>query len=221
MLKRIYHYFLDKYLAQCRRPYLAQLDKIVGENTSVISSNCFAGRILQDLGRKYNTPTLGLYFWSSDYIEFLKHLRYYLFEAKLTFVEQSKYSLGNERRKKWKHWYPIGNLDGRVEIHFLHYHSESEAYEKWNRRAARVNFDNLVVVGMEQNLCTMNHILEFDELPFVNKVFFSTKECETSSNIHITEFDCCGEVGDPYKKGHVFYKYLVEMWRKNESNVGY
>ena len=32
-----------------------------------------------------------------DYIEFLQHLEFYLKEAKITFVEHSKYTLGDER----------------------------------------------------------------------------------------------------------------------------
>lgn len=165
---------------------------------------------------QYNTPTLGLYFWSEDYIEFLQHLEFYLKEAKLTFVEQSKYPIGNERRSKWKHWYPIGLLDKKVEIHFLHYYTEKEAAEKWYRRAARVNMDNLLVIGMEQNLCTEKDIYTFDRLPYKNKYFFSTKNIQTKSNIFITEFAKMGEVGDPYRMGHIFYKYLIERMESTQ-----
>lgn len=96
---------------------------------SLISSNCFAGRIMQDLNLPYNSPTLGLYFMYPDYIEFLSNIRFYLTEAKIEFVEHSKYPIGDERRAKWRHWYPIGLLDGKVEIHFLHYYTEKEAAE--------------------------------------------------------------------------------------------
>ena len=194
-----------------RAPYFEKLKERFGNETSIISSNCFAGRIMQDIGMQYNTPTLGLYFWAPDYIEFLKHLEFYLKEAKITFVEHSKYPLGDERRAKWKHWYPIGLLDGKVEIHFLHYHTEQEAAEKWYRRASRVNFDNLFIIGMEQNLCTEKEIREFDGLPFKNKIFFSSKKINgLKSNCFMSEFENQGEVGDPYRKGHVFYRYLVE-----------
>ena len=67
---------------------------------------------------QYNTPTLGLYFFADDYIEFLSNLKYYLTEAKLEFLEQSRYPLAYERREKWLYWYPIGLLGGKVEIHF-------------------------------------------------------------------------------------------------------
>jgi len=54
----------------------------------------------------------------------------------------------------------------------LCYHTEQEAAEKWYRRAARVNFDNLFIVGMDQNLSTEQDIREFDKLPYNNKIVF-------------------------------------------------
>lgn len=120
----------DKHFAKLRSPYIPQLESLLSKETSIISSNCLAGRIMQDLNMQYNSPTLGLYFWYPDYIEFLSNARYYLTEAKIEFVEHSKYPLGDERRRNWKHWYPIGLLDGKVEIAFLHYHTEEEAAEK-------------------------------------------------------------------------------------------
>ena len=67
------------------------------KDLSLISSNCFTGRIMQDIGMQYITPTLGLYFMYPDYIEFLSNLEYYLKEAKIEFVEHSKYAIGDER----------------------------------------------------------------------------------------------------------------------------
>lgn len=204
-----------KKYAKLRAPYIFQLEKIIEKDTSIISSNCFVGRVMQDLGMQYNTPTLGLYIWYPDYIELLKNLKYYMTEAKIEFVEHSKYPLGDERRRNWKHWYPIGILGGKVEIAFLHYHTEDEAAEKWYRRAGRINWDKLLVIGMEQNLCTEECIREFDNLPYENKVFFSTKNLpECKSNCYIDEFADAGEVGDPYKKGDVFYRYLVHNLNK-------
>ena len=130
---------------------------------------------MQDLKMEYNSPTLGLYFMYPDYIEFLQHLDYYLKEAKITFVEHSRYSLGDQRRAERSithHWYPIGLLDGKVEIHFLHYHTEEEAATKWYRRAKRVNYDNLLIIGMDQNRCEENDIRSFDKLPYEQKIFF-------------------------------------------------
>ena len=44
---------------------------------------------MQDIGMQYNTPTLGLYFFAADYIEFLQHLEYYLKDSKLYFKDRN------------------------------------------------------------------------------------------------------------------------------------
>lgn len=213
-LTSIYVSLRNQYYAYKRRPYFKQLNALITDDISIISSNCFAGRIMQDKKMQYNTPTLGLYFMYPDYIEFLQHLDYYLKEAKIEFVNKSKYPLGNERHSQWKHWYPIGLLGEKVEIHFLHYQTTEEAAEKWYRRAARVNMDKLLIIGMDQNLCTEVDIQAFDKLPFKRKVFFSSRDVKGKSILYMKEFAEMKEVGDPYKKGDVFYRYLVDYLQK-------
>lgn len=203
----------NRKLYEKRVAYIPMIRRLISNDTSIISNNCFAGRIMQDLGMQYNTPTLGLYFFSDDYIEFLSNLKFYLTEAKLEFLKSSKYPLANERRKQWTHWYPIGLLGGKVEVQFLHYHTEKEATEKWYRRAKRVNFDKLFIIGMEQNLCSQNHIRAFDKLPFENKIFFSTiemKDCESNCCLH--ELSGQKEIGNAYVLAHYFYKALIERF---------
>ena len=211
----------DEILFKKREPYLSEIQHLMsmgGANCSIISYNCFGGRIINDIGMQYNTPTVGLYFMYPDYIEFLQHLEYYLKEAKIQFVEHSKYPGYDEKRDNWKFKYPIGLLDGKVEIHFLHYHTEEEAAEKWYRRAKRINWDNLLVFGMEQNLCTDDNIREFDKLPFERKFFFSSKQMpDVKSNCFVEEFAGHGHVGDPWKQGHYFYKALVDKINSSDE----
>lgn len=211
-LIEIYRDIRSKYLFRKRKKYFPQLREIIKPTTTIISSNCFAGRIMQDLRYEYNSPTLGLYFFADDYIKFLKNLKYNLFEAVITFTDVSKYPIGNERRNNWPFKYPIGLLDNEIEIHFLHYHSEEEAKIKWIRRANRVNFDDLFIIGMQQNLPSKWAIEEFCKLPFKKKVYFVTEENpDLKETLYIPEFKNKEEVGDPYKKGHLFYKYLVKI----------
>ena len=216
-LRRWYRGFRNTFYYLKRYRYIIKLRKALPENISIISSNCFAGRIMQDLKMQYNSPTLGLYIMYPDYIEFLSKLEYYLKDAKIEFVEHSKYTLGDYRRNKAKHWYPIELLGGRVEIHFLHYHTEEEAASKWYRRAGRVNFDKLLVIGMEQNRCDIDDIYAFDKLPFGNKIMFSSKRIpQLRSNVFISRYAPIEKVGDPYRDGHVFYKYLVKRLKSSK-----
>ena len=176
---------------------------------SIISNNCWGGGIYQDLKIKYYSPTVGLFFYPDDYIMFLKDLKHNM-EAPVEFVEKSKYGQANRFREN-EHYYPIGVIDGKIEIHFLHYKTQEEALEKWIKRASRVNFDNLYIKMDDRDGCTLENIIEFDSLPYKNKIIFTSKEyAGIASQIVLPK--CKGQkcVGELY--GH---KYL---WR-NTFNV--
>lgn len=140
-------------------------------NFTIISNNCWAGRVYQYLDMPYLSPTVGLYFFAPDYIKFVSDLRRYL-EMSLEFIEPSEskyYEVLKERNQTDK---PIGLLDD-VEIVFLHYKSQAEAKEKWERRKARVNFNNIIIKMSRMDLCTEKEIQGFDSLPFKNKFFLN------------------------------------------------
>ena len=128
----------------------------------------------------YNSPTVGLYFFAKDYIKFLKNIKYYLnLELKFISCEESKnYIYLTEDSKK----VPIGILDD-VEIVFLHYKSEKEAFEKWERRKKRINWDRLVVKFNDQNNATEEDIKEFDNLDYKNKLCFVANPVEETKNV--------------------------------------
>ena len=198
-----------------RYPYLKRIKKYVSTDTSIISSNCFAGRIMQDVGMEYNTPTLGLWFMPDDFPKFCSKLEYYL-NCDIVEKEHSKNQLGEYKRThRLKHPYPVGSLGGDVEIHFLHYYTFDEAATKFKRRANRVATDNMIMIAMEQNGCTEEDVKAFDAIPYKNKLIFCSKPYPYNSVVYIKEFKRLDHVGDPYKQGHIFYKYFVQWLEKN------
>lgn len=52
--------------------------------------------------------------------------------------------------------------------------------------------------------------MAFDKLPFEHKWIFTSKDIRNNSNIYMKEFAGRGEVGDPYRKAHLFYRYLLD-----------
>ena len=120
-------------------------------------------------------------FTAKDYIEFLSDLKGYI-NGKLIFI--------NPEESRWKDapqvsgdkrfgTYPVGVLSNgknTIEIFFLHYHSEQEAREKWERRIKRINWDKLLVKFNDQNGCTETEVNRFIGLPYKNKLFFTCKE---------------------------------------------
>jgi uncharacterized protein (DUF1919 family) len=166
--------FIDKYFSGFQR------SKLKNKDFSIICNNCIAGGIYHKLGLEYSTPTVGLFFFSNDYLKFLENLEYFVNQP-LKFKETSVHSQANELRKTKR--YPIGILGDEVEIQFLHYLDEAEAAEKWARRVKRINFDNLFFIYSDAEEDFKEDLLrKYQTLPFKHKIFFSSK--------HLGDFDC-------------------------------
>lgn len=124
-------------------------------NPTIISNNCVGGVISHDLGQRFCSPTVNLYFRAADYIKFIKNLRYYL-------------SLDPEMEETDLS-YPVGRLDD-IKVYFMHYHSFDEARQKWNERKRRIDYENLYFIMTEKEGCTRDILEEFDSLDYKNKV---------------------------------------------------
>jgi len=181
--------------------------KLKNKDFSIISSNCNGGIIMSDLGVKFNSPTVNLFFYPSDFIKFVKNIKEYLsyeiVEVKDTGLE-----------------YPVGDLNG-VKIHFMHYDSFEEAKNKWEQRKQRVNYNNLFIMFTDRDGCTYENIKEFDELPYKNKVIFTNKPYKKfKSAYYIEGFESEDSVGilseyidDKYVR--YLYKFDIIGWLNN------
>ena len=66
--------------------------RLKNKNFTIICDNCWAGKVYQELGLPYQTPFVGMFVFSPDYIKMLKNLKYYLSgNIPLTFIKESKY----------------------------------------------------------------------------------------------------------------------------------
>lgn len=148
---------------------------LINGDFTIISNNCWAGLIYQSYGLSYRTPTIGLFFPAKDYIQFVYDLDCYL-NMSLQFIkpEDSKWF---DKMKDKSNWgtYPIGILDD-VEIHFLHYKDADEAFEKWERRKTRINFNKLILKFNDQNFCTKEDLIAWSQLKRKNKLCFTCRQ---------------------------------------------
>ena len=155
---------------------------------TIISNNCWGGYVYQEFGIRYNTPFIGLFIFSPDYIKLLQNFKYYLSE-KLVFIKIDESKYYNEINEMGiKKIYPIAVLDD-IEIHFLHYKTEKEAEEKWTRRLKRINYNNILFKFSENYLCTDDLIKQFINLDYENKICFATKDYNDSIVIKLNEFE--------------------------------
>lgn len=182
-------------------PFLAPMRRRKLNNTdfTIISNNCWGGHVYRYFGLNYSSPTIGLYIWAEDYLLLLENLKIF-FESEIQFInpKQSKYYSLLEKRGEMN--VPIGKLScekGDVEIVFLHYKTENEALEKWNRRLTRVNYDNLVVKNSFMNACNDSLVDRFDKLPYSKKVMFvNKKDLVYSSTVYVPGFDNDSEIAN-------------------------
>lgn len=145
--------------------------RVKSRNFTIISNNCWAGSVYRYFGMPYLSPTVGLYFFAEDYLKFVSDLHHYM-DAKLVFIEPEESAYFHELKSKGQQNVPIGRLDD-IEVIFLHYPSRQEAEEKWERRKARINWDNIFIKFSRMNLCSENQVARFCRLPFHNKFVFN------------------------------------------------
>lgn len=172
---------------------------LIHKDFSIISNNCWGGVVYDYFGLQYQSPTVGLFFLSDDYLRFVANLEKYL-NMNMDFIpakEANRYdeckgyisALGN---------YPIGRL-GDLNLHFLHYKSEEEAYNKWNRRKARINWNKLIVKNSTQNLWTEEEMRKFSRMPYNNLVLFSNKRIAgISKQVYFSDGDDSIQETDKY-----------------------
>ena len=157
--------------------------KINKEKFTIISNNCWGGEVYESYNLIKQSPTIGLFFMASDYIKFIKNIHYYL-DQPLKFIDpQTSTNIDYFENDKFYGNYPVAKL-GDIEIFFMHYKSEKEVIQNWNRRVKRINWDHILYKFNDQNGCTLKEIKEFSELPVKHKICFTVrKDFEKYSNV--------------------------------------
>lgn len=182
----------------------------IDRNTSIIANDCIGGWMSHDLGLKFLSPTINLYYETpEDYLEFLSDIQYYT-SSTITQV----YRDGRD--------YPIGELrkgDKTVTIHFMHYTSFNEAVRKWQERSKRINYDNFVVIWHIPYDLTYASFERFQLLRFKKALIITSKDCPIDSKL-ICKLDIYGDDYDPsicfsYKSSSSVFRYLDEtrFWK--------
>lgn len=158
-----------------------QRKKLRNTDFSLISSNCNGGVLLSDLGLEFKSPFVNLFMTAPDYAKLLNDLKGYM-SAKLRFVKEEDPILGDAS-------YPTAYLKD-VKIYFMHYASEKEALDAWERRSQRINWNNLYVIFTDRDGCTQEILEKFDRLPFEHKVVFThVPHPEIKSSFYIKGYE--------------------------------
>lgn len=105
---------------------------------SLISRDCLGGFLYHQLGLKFSSPTINLFFSPLDFNYFCLHLKRYLKTELIEYKDEEAD-------------YPVGILKPRfgkeIRIDFMHFDSFEIAKQKWEERKQRVNYKNIYVVS--------------------------------------------------------------------------
>lgn len=140
------------------------------KDISILCNNCTGGLILHDLGLRFDSPTVNLFFHGLDFFEFIEHFEYY--------INQIPIQIANPKYDPDAPDYPVAILSGGenykdIELHFLHYKTFDDALQKWETRKARLHLENLYVIWTFMGMPQDEKLYErAQNLPIKNKVIF-------------------------------------------------
>ena len=157
----------------------AWVDNLHNRDFCILANDCTGGMLYHDLGMKFNTPTVNLFFQADDYIKFCSDLKAYLKEE-LVEIKTDKS-------------YPVGLL-GDIAIYFTHYGSFDEAKKKWTSRVERINYDNIFLLDNDRNSCSEQTIQLFEKLPYP-RIMFTHHKMDYPHTFYIPGFETEESVG--------------------------
>lgn len=150
--------------------------RLSGGDFCIVSNNCWGAHVYKNAGMPYATPFVGVAIDSHDYLKLLSN--WHWIRSLPVFRSVSSNAAIEKIRRQRQHLWPIGVIEGEVEIHFMHELDWDVAIEKWRRRVDRIpecrdrlfiKFDDVDGIGDEE-------IERFRMLDFPNKVFFTSSK---------------------------------------------
>ncbi|MCC5022431.1 MAG: DUF1919 domain-containing protein [Candidatus Synoicihabitans palmerolidicus] len=146
---------------QWLRNYTAQ--RISRAGVSIISDDCWAGRLYSELGVRCRSPCVGMGFTAPEFIPFLQRIREpHAFEVLSVSREERGYPIIQT---------PYARLYGK------HYDSETEFVRRIQRRVPLIDWDNLLIkVDLGKPKFTTADIHLWNELKLPRSVAFYPDE---------------------------------------------
>lgn len=152
---------------------LEKYRRLQSSRLSIFSVNCFGGFISHALGLQFQSPFINMFLNAQDYLRFLHNPQAYL--GKNLVLKEMKWNA------PLKFDYPVVKL-GDIELHMNHYRDFDEANKIWERRKARINWDNLLVTMHTEDEKSLQ---EFDALPYGKKICFVPFKSDLNSAWYI------------------------------------
>ncbi|WP_027077529.1 DUF1919 domain-containing protein [Maribacter antarcticus] len=132
--------------------------KIIKDNFTIISDDCWGGQIYRQLSIPYYTPTVGLWIGGDDYLKFIENL--------------NNTNAYNIQKVNSKETYPIGKSSD-AQFHFLHYENFDLAVRTFKRRYDRIIWNRLLYkIDLEKPVFNVEHIKKWNDMQLENSIAF-------------------------------------------------
>ena len=177
--------------------------RLKNKNFSIIAKDCAGTLILHEMGLRFDTPTINLWFTAGDFVKFCADLKYYINQELTEYFEDGKN-------------YPIGTLgsgDKKIIIYFMHYKTFSQAKSKWDERKTRIHWDNLYFIMTDGEGCNDKIAKEFDSLTCKNKALLTYRNLEGIKSAVRLDIDSPLEGGNLFfYKSRYSLKRVMDDW---------
>ena len=134
---------------------------LANRDFTVIAKDCTGAMLLHDLGLRFDTPTVNLFFTAGDFVKFCSRLEHYIA------ADLKEDTVATEP-------FPVGLLDD-VRVYFRHYKTFEAAKQKWQQRSTRIHWDNLLFLMTDGCGSSEALVREFDALPSKHKVLLTCR----------------------------------------------
>lgn len=94
---------------------------------------------------------------------------------------------------------PIGLLDN-IKIHFTHYRSFAEATTMWEKRADRINYENLYIICTDRDGITPEDIRQLQNIKCKKLICFTAQKYDYPYCFQIEEFVNQTQIGNILRK---------------------
>lgn len=136
--------------------------RLKNHDFTILCSNCAGGIICHRLGLPFRSPTVNLWLHQRDFLKLAANLKEYM-SCDLEFVDSKEYD------------HPVARLKD-ITIYFNHSKSEQEAETDWNRRKARINYENLFLLMYDREGMTLEELRKIEQIPCRGKIVFSDRK---------------------------------------------
>lgn len=168
---------------------------------SIISRDCIGGVLYNRMGQVFTSPTINLYMNNEDFLTFCLNLKDYINND----LEECITDLN----------YPVGKIitqTGCIHIYFMHYKSFEEAKASWDRRKARIDYDNIRVILNAEGNVPDSVVDNFKKIPY-KKILLSTnlKEDDCIKNMKCYREGYKGSIVEYTNKRFPVKRYIDEV----------